>query len=227
MLVPPFLINNPEGNQEGVTFTIKLDPSIPVFVAMARLFVAQGQYAEAVEICRLGLRHFPDHLEGRLLMAISYFHLGQPDKGLPEIQALASSLNRLVGELENLEKACRSQGQESLADWAISLAGILARFPKEGQEKAAPSQESRLEPAPASRPGAAPATAQVVDGWEQPEIAEQPAEAKLEEEFAQSMMQAEEPLAEVEADKEPSQDSSVIPTLENWLSKLKTEEAPK
>jgi len=82
------------------------DPGSLAFAALADAYRKAGRSREAVELCREGLRRFPEYATARLILAKALRDGGDPEGALAEVRLILernpgdAPAHRLAGELE-------------------------------------------------------------------------------------------------------------------------------
>lgn len=141
------------------------DPRSPVFVDLARELLRCGRDREAVEVCRRGLEHHPDRVEGRILLGRALLRLGRAMEARAHFEAVLASHPRDVEAIVAIGEALLERGlhrsSAQLFRKALQLRpddpGLRRRL--EQAEGAAPSMPSaRRQEASASHPAAAGAS---------------------------------------------------------------------
>lgn len=59
---------------------LKLDPKSRVYTLLAEALCEAGEWEEALEVCRKGLRFNPDHFRSRVLLGCALMELGEVDE---------------------------------------------------------------------------------------------------------------------------------------------------
>jgi len=66
------------------------DPRSLVFVELARSLLERGDAARAADVCRRGLSHHPDSIQGRVALGRALLRTGDVPGGLAELRAAAA-----------------------------------------------------------------------------------------------------------------------------------------
>src|SRR4030043_1050455 len=210
------LINADKENPKGKNLSIEIEPPYPLIMATAQFFRAQKKPEQSLELCRLGLNHFPGDLGLRLGSVLAYLDLEEKDQAWTEIKAVSKELNQLAPILEYFSKQFQSVEQNKLADWFEQLSQILSKYPEEGLEiKAAPQvpslpSEEKLEELIDNNvlePSLEKDPESQVDSPVSLEATSPPSQGKNKD--------------EIEITKDAHHDSNVLSTLSGWLSQLK------
>lgn len=99
------------------------DPGAPAFPALAEANRRAGRAEEAERVAREGLRHDPDHLAGRVALALALLELGRTDEARDQLErvlqvepghALARAAR--AGEPEPLEALDEDELEQAFAD---------------------------------------------------------------------------------------------------------------
>jgi hypothetical protein len=146
MTMNSIVITTDQEMQPGYPLAIKIEPSVPILVSMAKLFRSHQQTVNALEICRLAVTYFPANLEIRLLMALTHLDMKQANDALAELETVWENLICLAPLLEEVGKLEKEAGQDSLSDWAFQMADLLGRFPSQSDPKEAFRVESKVIP---------------------------------------------------------------------------------
>ncbi len=80
----PRLKTGPTEAGDRLAKTLEADPAALSFVALAQVRLDEGNAAEALEVCRRGLEHHPNHSTGHLLCGMALEAAGREDEALGE-----------------------------------------------------------------------------------------------------------------------------------------------
>jgi hypothetical protein len=217
---PAPILSNDGQQPESKNLSIEIEPSYPLIVATAEFFRAQKKPRQSLELCRMGLNHFPGDIGLRLGMAMSYLDLSEKEKARMEIKTVVQELNQLAPILDSMSENLRRNEQNKLAEWFHQLSQVLTKYPEEDPEGKAgtpapslfPEEEFRTStdsPIPANRPQG------VLETKAYSQIADREA----------SLLNPEKNKAGQERSKGVASDSNILSTLTGWLSQLKEEKA--
>lgn len=144
----PLLLIAGKNENRAEDLSIQIEPSVSMISSMIHLFRRQGQSRQAVDLCRLGLEYYPDHLGLRVLSATCRLDLGNPEAARGEMKSLAEDLQPLAPPLREWGGLARDRGLEEISAWAVLLAQVLDKFPEAGVGR--PEQNPPGPPSPDS-----------------------------------------------------------------------------
>jgi hypothetical protein len=215
MSTSPVLNNGDTQHPPIKNLSIEIEPSYPLIVALAEFFRAQKRAKQSLELCRLGLNHFPGDLGLRLGMALSYLDLSEKDKAWMEIRTVVQELNRLASILDSIAKHFRNKAQNHLSEWFQQLSQLLSTSPEDGPEETTDSPVPSLFPEEEFQSGVNSQVHENFPGRDpEPPTHSQTAEEKI------SPVYPGKTTNEKERPKEMP-DSNLLSTLTSWLSQLK------
>jgi hypothetical protein len=216
----PILSNDGQQNPESKNLSIEIEPSYPLIVATAEFFRAQKKPRQSLELCRLGLNHFPGDMGLRLGMAMSYLDLSEKEKARMEIKTVVQELKQLAPVLDSISKNLRHNEQNKLSDWFHQLSQVLTNYPEEDSEGKSDTPVPSLFPEEEFRTGTdSPIPANPPQG-----ILETKAYFQNSDKEA-SLLNPRKIEAGKEMPKGVASDSNILSTLTGWLSQLKEEKA--
>jgi hypothetical protein len=146
MTMNSIVITTDQEVQPGYPLAIKIEPSVPILAAMAKLFRGHQQTLNALEICRLAQTYFPANLELRLLKALVHLDLKQASDAQAELETVWERLITLAPLLEEVGRLEKEAGENPLSDWAFQMADLLGRFPSQSDPKEEYLVESKVIP---------------------------------------------------------------------------------
>ena len=216
----PILSNDGQQHPESKNLSIEIEPSYPLIVATAEFFRAQKKPRQSLELCRLGLNHFPGDMGLRLGMAMSYLDLSEKEKARMEIKTVVQELNQLAPVLDSISKNLRRNEQNKLSEWFHQLSQILSKYPEEDPEGKADTPVPSLFPEEEFRTGSdSPIPANPPQGVLETKAYSQIADKEV------SLLNPGKIEAGKEMPKGVASDSNILSTLTGWLSQLKEEKA--
>jgi len=147
---------------EDLRRRVQQDPTSIAFAQLAEELRRGGQTGEAIEVCRAGLRLYPDYVSVRVTLGRALFALNNLDEAQAELERVLRSAPENLAAARGLADIFQRRGQsiEALAHYrtALSLARkdpelqqIVARLDAECEMHASdPVRESplALEPPP-------------------------------------------------------------------------------
>ena len=200
---PELKLNIPDQKQsEGKNISIEIESSPPFILAVAQLFRTHKQPGQSVELCRRGLNNFPGNMGLRLGMALGHLDLKEDQKAWAEITAVAQELNQLAPTLETVAGLSKEFGQSGLSEWFTLLSQVLTKYPVANPPNKSDTQTLKKIPEKDLEAEAVPLDV--------------------------NMEPSPPPLMEAQ-EKDPAgealHDSKVLATLNDWVSKLKGNQA--
>ncbi len=157
---------------------LKLDPHSRVFSLLAEELSATGEWEEVAEVCRKGLKIYPDHLRARVLLGWALMEMGEAEDServLTEIEneirknsivfKLLSEFAIFAGNMDRANQFARMYEVFESADaapqpapQALPQTGVKAAPEPAPEPAAEPAAQAAPEPAPrAERKETAPA----------------------------------------------------------------------
>jgi hypothetical protein len=216
-MLPSPVLNNGDAQHPPINnLSIEIEPSYPLIVALAEFFRAQKRAKQSLELCRLGLNHFPGDLGLRLGMALSYLDLSEDDKAWTEIRTVVQELNRLASISDSIAKHFRDKAQNRLSEWFQQLSRALSTFPQEGPQEATDPPVPSLFPEEEFQSGGNSHLHENSPGRDpEPRTNAHTVEEEI------SPLSRGKITNEKERPKEVLLDSNILSTLTGWLSQLK------
>ena len=101
------------------------DPTSRVFVNLAELLYAQGEWKEVVEICRKGLRIHPDSIRGKTLLGLALRELGKDDEAEQVLAGVYEELVKNALALKVLARIYQEKGEWDRASQVLDVYGSL------------------------------------------------------------------------------------------------------
>lgn len=216
----PILSNGGQQHPESKNLSIEIEPSYPLIVATAGFFRAQKKPRQSLDLCRLGLNHFPGDMGLRLEMAMSYLDLSEKEKARMEIKTVVQELNQLAPVLDSISENLRRNEQNKLSEWFHQLSQVLTKCPEEDPEGKADPPVPSLFPEEEFRTGTdSPIPANPPQGVLETKAYSQIADKET------SLLNPRKNEAGKETSKGVGSDSNILSTLTGWLSQLKEERA--
>jgi hypothetical protein len=94
---------------------MKLDPKSRVYTLLAEELCQTGEWEEAAEVCRKGLRFHPDHFRSRVLLGWALMELGEVDESGRILMALYDEIRKNGVMFKLLSEFATFSGNENRA----------------------------------------------------------------------------------------------------------------
>jgi predicted Zn-dependent protease len=103
---------------------VEQDPTSIAFAQLAEELRRNGDAAEAIEVCRAGLRLHPDYLSARVTLGRALLALNEPDAAQDELARVLTSAPENLAALRAIADICRRRGSlsEALSHYRAALA---------------------------------------------------------------------------------------------------------
>ena len=153
---------------EDLRRRVERDPTSIAFAQLAEELRRAGDAAEAVEVCRAGLRLHPDYVSARVTLGRALLALNQLDDAQGELEGVLTSAPENLAALRAVADICRRRGSlpEALAQYrrALTLAHndpelqtIVAQLSREVEPESRPYSTADIAPIEAPMQVSAPA----------------------------------------------------------------------
>jgi tetratricopeptide (TPR) repeat protein len=107
---------------------IEADPASIAFAQLAEEYRREGEYAEAVKYCRLGLVRHPDYLSARITLGRALLQLDALDDAAREFEFVLAKAPDNLGAIRGLAEIHERRGSAGTALEYYKRALALARF---------------------------------------------------------------------------------------------------
>lgn len=94
---------------------LKLDPSSRVFAMLAEELCASGDWEEAAQVCRRGLRFHPGNMRPRVLLGLALMELGEVEESERILLEVQEEMRRSSVTFKVLAELASHSGNDSLA----------------------------------------------------------------------------------------------------------------
>jgi tetratricopeptide (TPR) repeat protein len=103
---------------------IERDPTSAAFAQLAEEYRRLGDHAEAVRICRTGLRHHPAYLSARVTLGRALIELGELDQAARELESVLGAAPDNLAAIRALEVVRQRRGLTALhgMPWDVATA---------------------------------------------------------------------------------------------------------
>jgi hypothetical protein len=116
---------------------LELDPRSQIFALLAEDLCAEGQWQEAIAVCRKGLHFYPDHMGARVLMGRALKETGQTDEAERILSGVAEEIRKNCLAFKLLSEIASASGK---AENSAGYAGIYQALTSGGPAAIEPLQ---------------------------------------------------------------------------------------